>query len=529
MAAPRALSSATLMAIFACVAAGVAALVGSTLVAAIFAFVASGVLIAAPLVVRFSTVERPGASAETPTWTPILSPQSGALIGLLGSQTFGGWVPSTPALSSTPTLFVSVGFSTSALSRTSAQTIVDQFEGTPAQLRLTVRPWALLPLTRASRTVAELRHHGVRIDVRDGFSTRWFAKSFARHTDGTIAHRRARAGAAGFSIVTGVADRDQEAQILSANPDAVAGPLYGDALRVDELSAYLPLVATTLPSEPPRVNLTTTRSPRMQALLKALDTDTIALHYQPKMHCRTNQIDGIEGLIRWDDDLGEPIPPDVFVPEAEKSGVIRALTSWTLERAFADRQQLLEQGHQLDVSVNLSAGLVSDEAFIDELVACASARAEGIGLEITETAIMREPERALRQLTKLSDAGFALSIDDYGSGMSSLAYLKRVPARELKIDRFFTADLTSSHNDPMLLRSSIELAHGLGMEVTAEGIETEGALALLRVMGCDRVQGYLTGRAMTLPRFLDFFAKHEHLNALSPGESGFRRSASFWQ
>ena len=148
-----------------------------------------------------------------------------------------------------------------------------------------------------------------------------------------------------------------------------------------------------------------------------------------------------------------------------------------------------------------------------------------IGLEITETAVIQDPEAALANLRALADAGIRIAIDDYGSGLSSLSYLKQLPASELKIDQMFISGLIDSHRDPLLVRSSIDLAHALDMEVTAEGVDSPAALALLKVMGCDVIQGFLIAQPMRLGELRAFLDAREVRapDAMSPGFNWLRR------
>ncbi|MEH3106172.1 MAG: EAL domain-containing protein [Sphingomonas fennica] len=233
-------------------------------------------------------------------------------------------------------------------------------------------------------------------------------------------------------------------------------------------------------------------------LARAVARDELFLVYQPKLDCRTGRINSAEGLLRWQHPVRGSISPADFIPVAERTGSIRALTCWVIERAIADQATLAAAGHVLTLNVNLSARLAGDAAFTRWALA-AVARAVGtIGLELTETAAIDDPEAALANMHAFADAGVHIAIDDYGAGLSSLAYLKQLPASELKIDRMFISGLADSHRDPLLVRSTIDLAHALGMEVTAEGVETPVTLALLRVMGCDQVQGWAIARPMAL-------------------------------
>ena len=246
----------------------------------------------------------------------------------------------------------------------------------------------------------------------------------------------------------------------------------------------------------------------MRDLHRALAGDELSLHYQPKFRPRTGQVDSVEALIRWKHPEHGMVPPDRFIGLAEETGAIADLTRWVTQKAIADQKTLSAEGQPLPVYVNLSGRLVADREFTLWLLDQARERPAGaIGMEITETAIISDPVHALANLQVLADAGVPIAIDDYGAGLSSLAYLKQLPATELKIDRLFVMNLTSSHRDPLLVRSSIDLAHALEMEVTAEGVEDGATLALLRTMGCDLIQGFYIARPMPLADLLAFLAR----------------------
>ena len=167
------------------------------------------------------------------------------------------------------------------------------------------------------------------------------------------------------------------------------------------------------------------------------------------------------------------VPPDQFIGLAEETGAILDLTRFVFTQAIADRQALEGRNLPMSIHVNLSGRLVADDDFAAWLLNAVDGLERGaIGLEITETAVIDQPERAMANLHAFAEAGMHVAIDDYGSGLSSLTYLKELPATELKIDRMFISGLTSSHRDPLLVRSTIELAHALEMKVTAEGGET---------------------------------------------------------
>ncbi len=240
----------------------------------------------------------------------------------------------------------------------------------------------------------------------------------------------------------------------------------------------------------------------MGEMLRALETGAIYLAHQPKYNFRTGRVDSAESLVRWRHPTRGNIAPDLFVPMAEETGHIRALTEWVLERAIADQKTMKDGGHAIKLAVNISARLLSDTDFAKRAVALAHQAPLQICFEITETAVIDNPIAALENIELFAANGIHIAIDDYGSGLSSLAYLKQLPAQELKIDKLFVQNITASQRDALLVRSTIDLAHGLGMMVTAEGVETPSAFALLASMNCDLAQGYLISRPSSVEELL---------------------------
>lgn len=252
----------------------------------------------------------------------------------------------------------------------------------------------------------------------------------------------------------------------------------------------------------------------MRDLRRAIEGRELRLHYQPKLRSRTNTIDSAEALLRWPHPTRGQVSIERVIHLAESTGAIRDLTEWVVSQAVADQARLAAAGHDLTVYVNISGVLLPDADFAERVLRTVAGSNGRIGFEVTETAVIQDPDGALANLRAFSEAGIKIAIDDYGSGLSSLSYLKQLPAHELKIDQMFVSGLIDSHRDPLLVRSSIDLAHALDMEVTAEGVDDPMALSLLRVMGCDLVQGYLISPAIEvgeLERFLDGF-DGEHLD-----------------
>ncbi|RMD79939.1 MAG: EAL domain-containing protein [Gammaproteobacteria bacterium] len=227
-------------------------------------------------------------------------------------------------------------------------------------------------------------------------------------------------------------------------------------------------------------------------LRRALEEDELFLLYQPKLDLASGALAGLEALVRWRHPTRGQLPPDAFIPLAEHTGLIRPLTLLVLERALAQLQRWRRHGLETTVSVNLSARHLQDQQ-LPEQVAAQLGRHEippqALVLEITESAIMADPERAMRTLSSLAAMGVQLSIDDFGTGYSSLFYLKQLPVHEIKIDKSFTMDMLQNHEDLIIVRSIIDLGHNMGRRVVAEGVETAQALDLLRHLGCDQAQG----------------------------------------
>ncbi len=249
----------------------------------------------------------------------------------------------------------------------------------------------------------------------------------------------------------------------------------------------------------------------MGEMRKALETGAIYLAHQPKYNFRTGRIDSAECLVRWRHPSRGNIAPDLFVPMAEETGHIRVLTEWVLERAIADQKALKDAGYPIKVAINISARLLSDTDFAKRAAALAREAPHPVCFEITETAVIDNPVAALENIDLFASSGVHVAIDDYGSGLSSLAYLKQLPAHELKIDKLFVQNITSSQRDALLVRSTIDLAHGLGMNVTAEGVETPAAFALLASMNCDLAQGYLISRPCSIEELIALLSDDRRL------------------
>jgi diguanylate cyclase len=219
--------------------------------------------------------------------------------------------------------------------------------------------------------------------------------------------------------------------------------------------------------------------------------------YQPKLDIASNRIIGVEALVRWLHPDRGPIAPDRFIPVVENAGRIAELTVHVMGMALEDGASWHRQGMKIGVAVNVSAVLLSDHAFIEtvrQMLLASDYPNEFLTIEVTESAAMHDPDRAVAALQSWRTLGVGISIDDYGTGQSSLGYLQKLPATELKIDRSFVATVHTDPRNAVMVRSTVALAHELGMKVVAEGIEDDLCLAKLREIGCDIAQGYLIGK-----------------------------------
>nr|WP_283816664.1 EAL domain-containing protein [Phenylobacterium glaciei] len=242
----------------------------------------------------------------------------------------------------------------------------------------------------------------------------------------------------------------------------------------------------------------------MSEMRRGLHAGDLSLHYQSKVSTADGEVHGVEALIRWKHPSRGNIPPDSFIGIAEETGNIRELTEWTLARALEDRATLSAAGHDVIVSVNISGRLLADRSFCDHVQAMVASRDHGLCLEITETAVIENPTAATASIAAFRAAGLKVSIDDYGVGLSSLSYLKMLHADELKIDKSLVVAVAESQRDRLILKSTIDLAHSLGMSVVAEGVETAEVQAALALLGCDAIQGYLISRPVPLTDLTDF-------------------------
>ena len=238
-------------------------------------------------------------------------------------------------------------------------------------------------------------------------------------------------------------------------------------------------------------------------LRRAIEHDELVLHYQPKVDVASGRVVGAEALCRWQHPSLGLIMPDEFIPMAEHTGLITPLTKQVISMALQQTARWRAQGHRLSVAVNLCARSFLDTQLLDdipELLATWRVDPSLLEIEITESMIVGDPERARAVLEQLNELGITLAIDDFGTGYSSLAYLKQLPVDEIKIDKSFVLQMSSNLNDETIVRSIIDLAHNLDLRAVAEGVEDQAILGRLNELGCDVAQGYHISRPMPADR-----------------------------
>ena len=243
-------------------------------------------------------------------------------------------------------------------------------------------------------------------------------------------------------------------------------------------------------------------------LRRAIDNRELVLHFQPKIALPGGRVCGVEALVRWEHPQRGLIPPGDFIPLAERTSLIRPLTHYVLDAALQQCARWRRAGRDLAVAVNVSARNLLDEHFVEEvqeLLARWRVPASCLELEVTESGIMADPERARRILTRLAGCGVTLSIDDFSAGYTSLAQLKDLPVHQLKIDRSFVAPMAADPSNALIVRSVVELGRNLGLTTVAEGVEDEATCDRLSAMGCDVAQGFYVCRPMPAEQLAAWF------------------------
>ena len=237
-------------------------------------------------------------------------------------------------------------------------------------------------------------------------------------------------------------------------------------------------------------------------LRDAIKNNSLELYYQPKLDLRTHKVVGVEALLRWNHPQHGFVSPEKIVELAEQTGFISQLTYWVAENAMQQASSWRRMNIDLNISINISAHNLKDEGFVSGMKKILEEQqlpCEQLTLEITENAMMSNPMLAIDTLTEFSNMGFGISVDDYGTGFSSLSYLSKLPVDELKIDKSFVINIDTDPSNETIVRSTIELAHNLGLNIVAEGIETELVWNMLRSYGCDQAQGYLMSKPIPAP------------------------------
>jgi diguanylate cyclase (GGDEF)-like protein len=248
-------------------------------------------------------------------------------------------------------------------------------------------------------------------------------------------------------------------------------------------------------------------------LRAAIENHELHVNYQPKLDLNTGMIIGAEALVRWTHAVRGVVPPIQFVRVAEDTGLIKQLTDLMLSRGIGTLRDVHRRGFHLGLAVNLSTHDLLDTRLarrVDEHLSANGVEPGMLTLEITESSLLIDAPRARATINELNDVGVRMSIDDFGTGYSSLSYLRRLPVRELKIDRSFVANVLLDEQDEVIVRSTIDLGHNLGLEVVAEGVENNEVLDRLRGFGCDVAQGFCISRPLDADRFLAWLSTTSH-------------------
>ena len=261
--------------------------------------------------------------------------------------------------------------------------------------------------------------------------------------------------------------------------------------------------AATDPHTPARLQLS-------GELRRALDQQEFELYYQPQIDLRQRRVVGVEALIRWRHPQHGILLPDQFIPLAERSGLINPITDWVMGEALRQCRTWRASGRRLRVAVNMAGRSFQQPDLVEKilgLIDSVGASPECLEIEITENVLMADIEHGAQILQRLNDAGITITIDDYGTGHSSLAYLKMLPLHTLKIDKSFVLEMARDENDAVIVRSTVDLAHNLGYQVVAEGVEDEETLELLGVLGCDSIQGFFLHRPESISKINRWFSE----------------------
>ena len=339
-------------------------------------------------------------------------------------------------------------------------------------------------LTRASDTAARLGgdEFAVLLPVATAEMAEDVARKILHSLEDPVAFEKRLLDVEGSIGVATFPQHGEDIHVLMSHADAA---MYHAKRKRLGFTVYEPRL-DALPEADDRLSLS-------GELRQAVERNELVLYYQPRLSLGDNQVCEVEALVRWQHPSRGFLPPNEFIAFAEQTGYIREITHWVMDAAFAQSIRWRTQGLAIAISINLSvrdllsAGLAARCA---ELLLRHGASPHWFTLEITESVIMDDPDRALETARELHEMGFSLSIDDFGTGYSSLALIKKLPVAELKIDRSFVMNMVADAEDMVIVRSVIDLAHNMGLLVVAEGVESAQALKLLAKMGCDIAQGY---------------------------------------
>ena len=257
----------------------------------------------------------------------------------------------------------------------------------------------------------------------------------------------------------------------------------------------------------------------LDGLRQAIENDELFLVYQPKIDLRTGTAVGAETLVRWRTPSGAVMPPDSFLPYAEENDLMGPLTEWVMRNAVDQMAKWAANDFDMSLAINISATNLHDLSLPDslaEMCLAAGLKPNNFTLELTETASMRDAAKMMDVLARFRIKDFSLSIDDFGTGFSSLVQLQRLPFSEIKIDKSFVFGMDKSKENAVIAKTVIDMGHNLGLQVCAEGVENEASLEMLKDFGCDFAQGYLFSKPIAADDIPPFFAAHEHAQDKGP-------------
>lgn len=261
---------------------------------------------------------------------------------------------------------------------------------------------------------------------------------------------------------------------------------------------------------------------RIGDLRRALTSGELLLHFQPKFDLSSSAVTSVEALVRWQHPQHGLMFPDSFIPLAEKSGLIKSLTQEVLKLALRQCKQWLDTDMPLAVAVNISAINLQDPDFpaqVGQILMETQVPASMLELEVTETAIMTDPLHAMENIARFSEMGVQVAIDDFGTGYSSMAYLKKLLVAKIKIDKSFVMDMNRNSNDAVIVRSTIDLGHNLGLMVVAEGVEDQQSWDRLKALGCDAAQGYYMSKPLPAEQFLKWYERQVKPGSATPSDA----------